>query len=332
MKSKQKSLALLLVILLLLVSGCASTKNSEDAITGIVEAREVDVNTKIPGRIVKLLVQEGQAVKAGELLAKVDDEDLKAKEAQAQAGIAAAKGDIAKAKAGSALAAGSTQAAVQKAEAALAKAQADADLAKKTYDRMLELHKAQAIPDQQMDSSEKDYQAALAGVAVAQSDLANAKASLLQVDVYQADVQRAEAALAKAKADLQQVAINLKETEIKAPISGTVTSLNVEQAEMVSTGLPLMTVTDYTDNWVNVKVKQSVLDKVKVGQQANLTPIAMTTKKYPGQIVDISRKPEFATSRATNDRGEKDIVTYNVKIKVNTPELRPGMSVQVKFE
>ncbi|GAB6159294.1 HlyD family secretion protein [Desulfotomaculum varum] len=321
----------LVMALLLLLTGCNAPQAASEELTGMVEAREVDVNTKIPGRIVKLYVQEGQQVKAGDLLAKIDDEDLKAKEAQALAGIAAAKGDIAKAAAGSSLAAAGSAAAVQKAEAALAKAKADADLATKTYQRMLELHKAQAISDQQMDSTAKDYQAALAGVAAAEGDLANARASRLQVDVYQADLQRAEAALAKAEADLQQVRINLKETEIKAPCAGTVTSLNVEEGELVSTGLPLMTVTDYSDNWVNVKVKQSVLDKIQEGQQAVLTPVSLPDKKYTGKIIDISRKPEFATARATNDRGEKDIVTYNVKIRVNTAQLRPGMSVQVKF-
>ncbi|CCO07578.1 HlyD family secretion protein [Desulforamulus hydrothermalis] len=317
---------------LLLLTGCTAPPAASEELTGMVEAREVDVNTKIPGRIVKIYVQEGQQVQAGDLLAKIDDEDLKAKEAQALAGIAAAKGDIAKAAAGSGLAAAGSAAAVQKAEAALAKAKADAELATKTYRRMLELHQAQAISDQQMDSAAKDYQAALAGVAAAEGDLANARASRLQVDVYQADLQRAEAALAKAEADLQQVRINLKETEIKAPCAGTVTSLNVEEGELVSTGLPLMTVTDYSDNWVNVKVKQSVLDKIQEGQQAVLTPVSLPDKKYTGKIVDISRKPEFATARATNDRGEKDIVTYNVKIRVNTAQLRPGMSVQVKFD
>ncbi|WP_274378753.1 HlyD family secretion protein [Desulforamulus profundi] len=225
------------MVLLLLLTGCTAQKTGQE-LTGVVEAKEVDVNTKVPGRIVKLYVQEGQQVKAGDLLAKIDDEDLKAKEAQALAGIAAANGDIAKAAAGSKLSADSTAAAVQKAEAALAKAKADAELARKTYERMVELHKAQAISDQQMDSAEKDYKAALAGVAAAEGDLANARASRLQVDVYQADMQRAEAALAKAEADLQQVKINLKETNIKAPCSGTITSLNVDEARWCPPACP----------------------------------------------------------------------------------------------
>lgn len=321
-----------LVSFVLLVSGCAARQPSDSQITGVVETREVDVNTKIPGRIVELTVQDGQQVKNGDLLARIDDRDVKAKEAQALAGIAAARGDIARARAASASADGSTAAAVQKAGAALEKARADADLATKTYQRMVELHKSQAISDQQMDSSEREYKAALAGVAVAQGDLANARASRLQVDVYQADIQRAEAALTKAEADLKQIQISLDETLIKAPCSGSVTSLNVEQGEMVSQGLPLMTVTDYNDNWVNVKVLQSVLNKIKDGQPVALTVQNLPDKKFSGKIVDISRKPEFATSRATNDRGEKDIVTYNVKIRVNSSQLRPGMTVNVKFE
>lgn len=323
--------ALLALLALLLVTGCAAKTYGETGITGIVESREVDVNTKIPGRVVELMTEEGQRVTAGSPLAKIDDRELKVKELQALAGIAAAKGDLAKATATASMYQGSTAADLQSAEAALAEARAIADLAGKTYQRLEELHKSQAISDQDLDKAEKDLKTALAAVSRTEGSLSRARAARLQVDVYQAEITRAQAALAKAEADLEQIRINLEETEIKAPCTGVITSLNVEKGELVSTGMPLMTVSDYGENWVNVKVKQSILDQISEGQEAKLTAISMPGKVFTGKIVDISRKPEFATWRATNDRGEKDIVSYNVKIRVNSEELRPGMTVSVQF-
>ncbi|RYD07136.1 hypothetical protein N752_00710 [Desulforamulus aquiferis] len=180
----------------------------------------MDVNTKIPGRVIELLVQDGQRVQAGDVLAKIDDQELKSRESQALAGIAAAKGDIAKATATTNLYQGSTAADIQSAEGLLSEALAAEALASKTYQRIAELHKAQAISDLELDKAEKDYKTAQAAVTKAEGNLAKAKAALLQVDVYQAEIQRAEAALIKAEADLEQVHINLEETLIKAPCSG----------------------------------------------------------------------------------------------------------------
>jgi len=131
---------------------------------------------------------------------------------------------------------------------------------------------------------------------------------------------------------LKEIQNNVAEAEIKSPCDGTVTSLNVKEGEMVSQGLPLMSITNYLDNWVNVKVTESMLPTLKLEQDVDLLVSSQKDKKLSGKIVNISRKPEFATTRATNDRGEKDIVSYNVKIQVNSPDLRPGMEVSVKFK
>lgn len=329
------------VVLITLITGCtyhlptgvvlANQQEVKADFTGNVEAQEVSVNTKIPGRVVKLMVEEGQQVKTGDILAQIDDSDLKTKEEQALAAVKAAQGDIAKANAARTACDSTTAATIEKARAGVEKAKTDAELALKTYQRMQALHNGNFISDQTMDEVENKYKLSLVGVDAATADLGVAQSARDQINVYSADIQRAQAAQAAAEGQLKEVQNNLAEVQIKAPCDGTVTSLNVKEGEMVSQGLPLMSVTDYLDNWVNVKVSESMLANLKLGQEATLLIAGQKDKKLSGKIIDISRKPEFATARATNDRGEKDIVSFNIKIQVNSPDLRPGMEVSAKF-
>lgn len=329
------------VILVSLLTGCnyhlptwaaiASPQEVKTELTGSVEANEVSVNTKIPGRVIKLIVKEGQQVKIGELVAQIDDSDLRAKEEQALAAVKGAQGDIAKATAARAASDSTTLATIAKAQVGVDKAKTDAELALITYQRMQELHTAKVISDQDMDGVENKYKLSLVGVDAATADLGMAEAARTQLTVYDADIQRAQASQGAAEGQLKEIRNNIAEAQIKAPCDGTVTSVNVKEREMVSQGMPLMSVTDYLDNWVNVKVSESMLADLKLEQEATLLITSQADKKLSGKIIDISRKPEFATTRSTNDRGEKDIVSYNVKIQVDSPDLRPGMAVSVKF-
>lgn len=333
--------AIVLVSLAATLTGCASylplgvavanQQKADTYFTGNVEAQEVSINTKIPGRVVKLNVQEGQQVKAGDIVAQIDDRDLKAKEEEVLAAVKGAQGDIAKATAAMSAADSTTAATIAKAQVGVEKAKTDAELALKTYQRMLELHNAKVISDQDMDGAENKYKLSLVGVEAAEAELGMAQAARDQLDVYAADIQRAQASQAAAEGQLKEIKNNIAEAQIKAPCDGTVTSLNVKEGEMVSQGLPLMSVTNYLDNWVNVKVSESVLADLKLEQEAAILIPSQEDKELSGKIIDISRKPEFATARSTNDRGEKDIVSYNVKVQVNSPALNPGMEVSVKF-
>ena len=94
---------------------------------------------------------------------------------------------------------------------------------------------------------------------------------------------------------------------------------------MISQGTPLVAVQDPMDNWVDIKVPDTKLADYKLDQQLTLVGRDGKTK-VKGTITDISKKAEFATQRATSERGdESDIVSFNVKIQVNSELLRPGM-------
>jgi len=350
----------LLVALLGSAAGCAVGRKPETIVAGTVEARQVDVTAKIPGRVVRLLVKEGQEVAQGQVLAEIDRRELEAKEKEALAAVEAARAAVEKAQAATKAAEAtlnkaevalnlsreSTTALVSKAEAALKKAQEDAVLAEKSYERVKALHDAGAATPQQLDEAQNRLEAARAGLRAAEADLRYAVAAAKEVAVREAEVAAARAQRAAAQAELlaaeaardravavlEEVRTNLDDTMIRAPADGTVSVINVEEGEMVSAGLPLLTITDYDDNWVNVKVPETLLPRVRLHQKVRVTATSLPDRKIVGVVESISRKPEFATFRATNDRGEKDMVSYRVKVRLNHPELWPGQSVEVHFE
>jgi len=319
----------LTVLITFISSGCGDEKPVTDLPSGYVEAQEVDINTKIPGRAIKLLVQEGDEVKPGQVVAELDKKDLKAKENQVLASVRAAKAQLQKAKTGRIVTQSTVKAKLNRASAAMEKAQAQAEVSTKTLHRMEALFEQAAIPEQQLDEARAKARVAQAAKNEATAAVEEAKAAELKINLAHDEVEAARAQLEQANATLEEVRNNLQELQVEAPCAGTVTAVNVEAGELVSTGLPVITVTDFANNWVEMQVNQDIVQKLQPKQEAT---VLAGEKSYPGEITRIGSKPSFATRRATTDRGDKDIVTYQVRIRVNNPELRPGMNVQVEFK
>lgn len=304
-------------------SGCGQN-NAAQEVWGRAEAKEVDINSKIAGRVVNLLVKEGDRVEKGQLLAKIDNRDLTAKANQAKAGIQALEAQLAQASTVTVLQDQTLQASVTTARAQLEKAQSDLALAENDYKRFSDLEAAGAVSKQAFENYRTKYQVAQATYSQAQAAVVTAEASLLQSRVNRDNEVAVRSKVVQAQASLQEVEVYLDETEIRAPFAGIVTVKYVEEGATVSTGMPLVAIQDPLDNWVNIKVKETELGNYSVdqtvklkGRDGNLT--------LTGTITDISKKPEFATYRATNERGDNDIITFNVKVRVNSDKVRPGM-------
>lgn len=340
-------------------------------VTGTVEGTEVDLNSKIPGRIVKLLVSEGDQVKAGQVIAKISDDELKAKETQALALVQAAKDTLSQAEQGAALqekislsnitkasgAMNAAQAQLDKAHKGarsqeIIQAQANFDLWNKTYARVQRLYNQGAVPAQKLDEVKTQLEVArqtlsLANEGARQEDIRSAQglvdqaragveaanAGMLQIKMAKDQVQAAKAKYNQALGGLQEVQAYLKDTEVRAPIDGTITMLAVDPGELISSGMPIATVTDTQNLWVEVKVKETELPKISLGQKAKVTLASNPGQSLPGTVVRIAKKPDFAAKRATNDRGEQDIFAYGVKIKFSCPKNLPavGVSATVSF-
>ncbi|KXB93692.1 auxiliary transport protein, membrane fusion protein family protein [Veillonellaceae bacterium DNF00626] len=266
-----------ILIAALAISGCDKKDNPDDStVWGQADATEVSINTKIPGRLVDLYVQEGVRVHKGDVLAQVDAREVSAMNAAAKAKISAAK-------------------------AARLQAEANLDQARRDLARYEELYRAGAISRSMYENLQS------------------------KCDILAAACEQAEANVEASTEAFNQSAVNVGETVITAPFDGIVTTKYVDAGAMVSTGMPIVGLQDPSKNWVNFKVKETDLDKYKLNSEVTLYG-RNKDLQVKGTIVDISQKPNFATYRATSERGDdQDIITYNVKVQVNDPRIHPGM-------
>ncbi len=323
-----------LAALLLSVAGCGSkSSGKDDNVTwGRADAKEIDINSKISGRVVELLVKEGDHVKAGQVIAHIDKRDLEAQKDQLNAAIEALQAQQTQASATTSMQSGTSSSALSQAQAARDKARADLALCESDYQRYSDLVESGAVSRQVYEQYATKYNVAQAAYAQADSAVAQASSGLMVTSVNQAGESAVAMKIAQAEAQLEQLEVSLDETEIKAPFDGVITKKYIEEGSMISTGTPLVAVQDPEDNWVDIKVPETQLGDFKVDQDVELLARDGKTK-VTGTITDISKKAEYATQRATSERGdESDIVSFNVKIQVNAPELRPGMRFRLVGE
>lgn len=323
----KRILAICLALLLALSSfGCGGQAQTDKKVEwGRADAKEIDVNSKVAGRVVELLVKEGDEVKEGQVIARIDKRDLEAQKAQYEANIEAIQAQQVQAAAVTTMQSGTTTSALEQAQSAENKARSDLALAEADYNRFSELVAEGAVAQQVFDQYATKYEVAQATFKQAGAAVAQAQASLGQTAVNQANEDATARKLEQAQAALQQIEVSLDETEIKAPFDGVITEKYVEEGSMISNGTPLVAVQDPSDNWVDIKVPETQLSRFALGDEITLVARDGETK-VTGTITDISKKAEFATQRATSERGDAtDIVSFNVKIQIDSPVLRPGM-------
>jgi len=342
----------------------AAEKEAEERLQGIVESKEVSINSKLPGRIMKIYVEEGSEVKAGQLLVEIEDSDLEAKKVQAEAQLKAAKAGYEAAAIEAKAAEDARNAVKHQVEAAqsvldkanngarkqeIAQAQAAYDLWKKTYDRVAALFEKGAVSAQKVDEVKTQMDVAALQLSIAQEgarveDKSGAQAIVQQATSMaqaagdkaaqaKAGVKAAEQKVEMAKGVVQEVEAYLKDVKITAPIDGVVTVLNSHEGELVSSGMSIATVTDVKDSWVEVKVRETEVNRLSLNQTAQLTIPGIQGRTFEGKITRINQKPDFATKLATADNGNFDIRAYGVKVKIDNGDkiLRPGQTAFVKF-
>ncbi len=359
---------------------------------GIVFAKDVSINTKIPGRILKFYVEEGQEVKAGDPIVEISSEELQAKKAQllaqidqAQAGVNASQAVVEMAESNYKL----SQDRVQQAQAGVKASESQRDMAsaindkaengartqevaqaesayalwESTCTRATVLYDGGAITKQKLEEIQTQKEVALqtlnmakegarsedkaaasaqlslteAGILASNSVLNQAieasNIALSQVAQAQAGLVASQGLLDQAQAGLQEVEVYLKDSVIKSPIDGTVTTINSDEGELVSTGTSIGTVSNIEKCWINVNLDEDKLDGIKEGQNVSVNLISYKGKTLEGKVVTINKQPDFAVKKATNENGNFDIVTYGVKIELNNSDLliRPGMTAVVDF-
>ena len=303
------AIALLAVCLVLFVGFDLASNSSNYSVQGNLKSEEVDLNTKIAGNVQEILVAEGDTVKKGDILVVISSENIEAKKLQAEGALAAATATYDKATNGA-----RSQEVIQ--------AKAAADLYAKTYNRVKALYAEGAVSENEYDQVYTQYLAAQETYSMA---LEGARSE---------DVAAAEALVQQAAGAVAEVNSYLEDCKMKASMDGIVSGVNVSAGELVSTGVPLVSISNRENYWVEVNVEETQLDKVQIGKEVKVTFAAYPEEKFVGTVTSVAEKPSFATKRATNNNDGFDILSYGVKVKINKIDksLYPGMTVNVTFE
>lgn len=311
-------LVFVLVVFVAINAFSAEKEIGGGIIEGNIQADEVVISSKVPGRIGNILVQEGEEVEKGKILLQIETTELEAKQEQAQGALMAAQAIYEKA------VNGARPEEISLAQGNVDMAMAKLNLLESTYKRLKNLHEAGACTTNDLEKAEAELLAARAQAKQAKDQLNMA----LQGARYE-DIMAAKANVIRAQGVLKEVENGINEATIKSPGMGTITTMYHKEGELIASGTPLFTITNYQDIWVEVNMTENEIESLEVGKKAKIIHNGVWSE---GEIINISRNPDFAVIKATNEMSDKDTITYMVKIKVlETQNIFPGMRVNVEF-
>jgi HlyD family secretion protein len=288
---------------------------TEMKLSGNIEAHESLVSFKVTGRIVDLPVEEGQAMKEGGFLARLDSEDYRQQVAmdEATAHVRHSQLELGLA--------GSRAQDIEASKQSIVDAKADVEQKKKDYERYQALFEKDEIPGQTRDQAATNLIRAQATYNRAQQNYNELVEGTRKEELA---VERAN--LHQAHEDLDLSRIRLKYTELRAPFDGVILERQAELGEVVSPGTPIVTLADLDHLWVRVYVPETDLGQVRWGQDVTVRTDTYPNKNYHGRISFISSEAEF-TPKSVQTEKERVTLVYRIKVDVENPnyELKPGM-------
>ena len=284
-------------------------------VSGNIEATEVDVGFKLSGRVVQLLVQEGDWVEQGRVIARLDDEDLRHRVELARATLKSSHARLEK------LLAGSRPEEIREAEANLQQAQFDFENKRIQYERVKTLYEGKVIPRETFDNAETRYKIAKAALEGATEFYKKVKEG-----PRKEDIEEARAQVEQARISLRLAETQLGYASLHAPISGIVLVKSGEVGEVVNPGTSILTLADLSNVWLRAYVPETELSRVKWGQEVIVTTDLYPQKEYKGRISFISSKSEFTPKQIQTEK-ERVTLVYRIKVDISNPmrELKPGM-------
>jgi HlyD family secretion protein len=312
-----------LLLFLSLVVGCRGGDSDAIRASGTVEATEAALGFQMAGRIAWIGVREGASVNAGEEVARLDQEEIRARYRAAEASLAASQALLAE------LEVGFRPEEIAEGRAALRAAEEREADAQRDLQRATRLFEGGAISREMLDKAESGARLAEAG-----GDQARERVRLLEEGPRRERIGAQRAAVAQAEAALAQAEAVLANAVVTVPFPGVVTLRHREPGETVSPGFPVLTVMDPEDRWVRIYVRADGIGAVALGQKATITADTYPDRRYGGEVVFISNRAEF-TPRNVQTAEERVRLVYAVKVRITEdPEhdLKPGIPADVVLE
>lgn len=260
---------------------------------GRLEVQEIDVATKFPGRIAEVLVDEGDSVQVGQVVARMDTSSLSAQVREAEAQVQRARqGQVT-------------------AKALIAQRRSEALLAERDLERARALYVNANI-------SAKDHDRARSAMDTAKAATTQAEAQLAEAD----------AAIAASLAQKERIQVDLKDSVLTAPRSGRVQFRLAEPGEVLASGGKVLTLIDPTDVYMTVFLPAAEAGKIALGAQARITLDAAPNLVIPSAVSFVADKAQF-TPKEVETRTEREKLMFRIKVKID-PELVKGHEAQVK--
>ncbi|AJE04164.1 efflux RND transporter periplasmic adaptor subunit [Geobacter pickeringii] len=318
-----------IIVLVLLAAAVAlwfatsrrSPSDGSIAVSGNIEVTDVEVSFKVPGKVRERLVDEGETVKAGQVVARLDDEDRRLEVAQQERqveGLAAALREQEN---------GFRREEIAQADAAVTRARADADRLETDFVRQEALYRREVIPRRDFDAvkAARDSSRALLRETEARQELMHRGQRRERIDAARAQFRQAQETLALTRTRLGY-------TTLASPTAGLVLSKHVEPGEQVVAGTPVITVGDVTNTWLRAYIAETDLGRIKVGQKARIRTDTWPDRRYEGTVTFISPEAEFTPKNVQTEK-ERVKLVYRIKITIPNPkmELKPGMPADAEI-
>ena len=327
----KKALLALLVLIVLGVIAYGLYKSNQHSepevvtLQGQMQMQQTSIAAKVPGRIAKILVTEGDAVTVGQQLIEMDSPEINAKINQALAGKQMEQSQLDKAENGA------RPQEIAQAKAAWQANKAASDLAENTYQRVNRLYEEGLMARQKRDEAYAQYLATQD-----QTEAARLQYDLAKEGARSEDKSAATAQVAQVDAQLEEALVAKEEANLKSPIAGIVDNVIVSAGEVIGQGVPILTLVNTDEQWVVLNVTESYLNQFAIGQQftGTIPALSSANKPYTKQftVYATSTLSDFATWRPTNNDDGFDVRTFEVKARPTTPDarIRSGMSVIVR--
>ncbi|MGY1450648.1 efflux transporter periplasmic adaptor subunit [Pseudomonas sp. GW456-L14] len=292
--------AFALLALLLIAGGFGYWKSTLDRLpeglsmgNGRLEATEVQIASKTPGRLAEVLVDEGDRVSKDQLLARMDTRTLEAQRAQAEADVVRTRENLAAAEAN-----------VQLRQSELLLANQELKRSRELFNRG---YASQQIIDQQQ----------------ARLNTGNAA-----VQAAQAQVAAVRAAIGSAKAMVAQLTSEIDDSSLRAPIDGIIQLRLAEPGEVLGAGGRVLLLIDPSDQYMNLYLSASVTGRLAVGSEARILLDALPDQPLPAKISFVAAKSQF-TPKEVETRDERQKLVFRVKLRLTqpsaVPQAKPGM-------
>ena len=287
-------------------------------VQGEVESTRVDIAARVSGRLAKLAVVRGENVAAGATLLVIDNPELVAELRQAEAEKVVADAELTR------INVGTRSEIISQRKAEVDRATADLTLAQQTYNRTKVLAADQFAPQSKLDQD-------IDALTLAQKRLDQANSSYQEaIAGFTAEEhQIAQANVAKATAKIDTIKALVDQMTVVAPLATQVYQIPVEEGEVVTPGVPLLSLVDLADTWLGFSLREDLMAGLKVGDRFTVRVPALGDREIEVEVRVIAPKGEYAGWRATRATGDFDLRTFAIRAypveKIDG--LRPGMSV-----